>query len=330
LDNFKSFESLLSTVNVSTIDDIALRLFRFQAKHNPVYARYIDHLRVDPDKIDRIADIPFLPISFFKTQTVKTGDWNAEAQFTSSGTTGPSTSVHYVANLSLYTRHAQRCFEHFFGPLNQYHIFALMPSYLERENSSLIEMIRSFIKESESSSAGFYLYDYDKLMQDIAVCKKQAARKILLWGVSFALLDVAEKYHPDLSDCFIFETGGMKGRRKEVTRNELHDTLTTSFGVGSIYSEYGMTELLSQAYTRGGERFYPPPAMKILTRDIADPFDVGFTNRVGGLNVIDLANIYSIAFIETEDIGKVWEDGSFEVNGRLDNSDIRGCNLLVE
>lgn len=318
------------TINAVTIDDIALRLFRFQAKHNPVYASYISHLKVNTNKIDRLVDIPFLPISFFKSQALKTGEWTPMVYFTSSGTTGKCTSTHYIADVSLYHRQAATCFQHFFGELSQYHIFALMPSYLERENSSLIEMMRSFIKASGSTFSGFYLYDYDKLLEDIAACKKHGAKKPLLWGVSFALLDLAEKYRPNLHDCLVFETGGMKGRRKEITRHELHQRLTKAFNVNSIYSEYGMTELLSQSYTHGGDRFYPPPAVKIIARDIADPFEKGFANRAGGLNVIDLANLHTIAFIETEDVGKVWDDGSFEVMGRLDNSDVRGCNLLVE
>jgi len=312
------------------MNDIALRLFRYQANYNPVYASYLQHLRVNANAIGKVNEIPFLPISFFKSKILKTGQWREELYFNSSGTTGSSTSTHYIADLNFYLNHAQRCFEHFFGPLNQYAIFALMPSYLERENSSLIAMMRSFIEKSKSEFSGFYLYEHDKLLHDIETCRKVGNKKVLLWGVSFALLDLAEKFHPDLSDCIVFETGGMKGRRKEVTRMELHQDLKANFNLDRIYSEYGMTELLSQAYSRGGDQFYPSPWMKVIVREVVDPFEKGQINRTGGLNIIDLANIHSVAFIETEDSGKVFADGSFEVMGRIDNTDIRGCNLLVE
>jgi len=329
LDNFKSFTALLPTLNAANADEIALRLFQFQAANNPVYAQYLQHLRVDKAAVCKINDIPFMPISFFKNHVVKTGDWVAENYFASSGTTGSVTSTHYVADLSFYLTHAETCFSRFFGGLTNYHFLALMPSYLERSNSSLIAMMDSFIKKSKSEFSGFYLYEHDKLIADIKRLKKESSKKIILWGVSFALLDLAESHQPDLSDCLVFETGGMKGRRAEITRNQLHEQLKAGFNINEIYSEYGMTELLSQAYTRGGDLFHPPPSMKILVRDILDPFEKGLIGKVGGLNVIDFANIHSIAFIETEDSGKVNEDGSFEVLGRLDNTDVRGCNLLV-
>lgn len=330
MDNFKSFETLLSTINAGNVEDIALRLFRHQANHNPIYGKYLQHLRVNPQSIQRVSEIPFLPISFFKSQTLKTGSWATETLFTSSGTTGKSTSTHYIADLNFYLNHAQRCFEHFFGSINQYHFFAVMPSYLERENSSLIAMMRSFIQKSESEYSGFYLYEYEKLLRDIEYCRKHSNKKIVVWGVSFALLDLAEKFHPDFQDCIVFETGGMKGRRKEITRFELHDQLKQQLNASRIYSEYGMTELLSQAYSRGAELFYPSPWMKVIVREVVDPLEKGLINRTGGLNIIDLANIHSIAFVETEDAGKVFPDGSFEVLGRLDNTDVRGCNLMVE
>ena len=312
------------------MDDIALHIFRYQATHNPIYASYIHHLGVRIESVKQIRDIPFLPISFFKNHILKSGSWKEETFFTSSGTTGKLTSTHYIADLNFYLRHAEKCFEHSFGQLNQYHILALMPSYLERENSSLIAMMGSFIEKSESEYSGFYLFEQEKLIQDIKNLKKRGDKKILLWGVSFALLEMAEKYQPDLQGCLVFETGGMKGRRKEVTRQELHGVLKKYFNISNVYSEYGMTELLSQAYTKGGDIFYLPPWMKVIAREPADPFEKGFVNRNGGLNVIDLANFHSISFIETEDAGKVFADGSFEVLGRLDNSDVRGCNLLVE
>jgi hypothetical protein len=211
--------------------------------------------------------------------------------------------------------------------MDTFHFLALLPSYMERENSSLIMMINHFIKKSQSSHSGFYNTNYEKLLTDINAIKDD--RTIIIWGVTFALLELSEKYSPDLSNCLVFETGGMKGRRKEITRQELHKTLTKNFNVETIYSEYGMTELMSQAYTKGGDRFFCPHTMKVLAREITDPFNIG-VHETGGLNVIDLANIHSIAFIETEDIGKVYKDGSFNVLGRMDNSDVRGCNLLMQ
>lgn len=329
MDNFKSLKSLLYTINEQNVSDIALRLFRFQAKHNPVYGKYLDHLRVNPDTITILDSIPFLPISFFKSHSIQTGSWEPETTFTSSGTTGLSTSTHPIAETEFYLEHAERCFVHFFGRLDQYHIFALMPSYLERQGSSLIAMLASFIKKSTSSYSGFYLYDYEKLAHDLSLAKKDN-RKIILWGVSFALLDLADQFKLDLSGCIIVETGGMKGRRKEMTRDDLHEQLKNHFNVSQVYSEYGMTELLSQAYTKGGNLFYPSPWMKIVVRETTDPFEKGLVSQGGGLNVIDFANFHSIAFIETEDAGKLHPDGSFEVLGRLDNSDVRGCNLMVE
>ncbi|MFN8333965.1 MAG: acyl transferase [Cyclobacteriaceae bacterium] len=325
----KSFKSLLYSLNEQNATDIALRLFRHQVEHNPVYGSYIRNLRIDPLNVSSLEAIPFLPISFFKTHALKTGSWNRETVFTSSGTTGLTTSSHEIADLNFYLTHAEKCFTHFFGPLDQYHIFALMPSYLERNGSSLIEMLRHFINRTGSADSGFYLYNHDELARNLERAKK-SNRKIILWGVAFALLDFAEKFSIDLSGGLVFETGGMKGRRKEVTREELHRELKRCFNVSEVHSEYGMTELLSQAYTKGGELFFPSPWMKILVRETTDPLEKGLISKGGGLNVIDFANFDSIAFIETEDAGKLNPDGTFEVLGRLDNSDVRGCNLMVE
>jgi phenylacetate-coenzyme A ligase PaaK-like adenylate-forming protein len=319
----------LYTINEENAPDIALRLFRFQAEHNPVYGNYIHHLGVNPEEVKTIETIPFLPISFFKNHRIQTDLWEPETTFTSSGTTGLTTSTHLIADTDFYIAHAERCFSHFFGPLKEYHIFALMPSYLERQGSSLIAMLESFVKKTESAYSGFYLYDYEKLAHDLTQAKKDN-RKIILWGVSFALLDFAEKFSIDLSGSIILETGGMKGRRKELTRQDLHSQLKKHFNVSRVYSEYGMTELLSQAYTKGDDLFYPSPWMKIVVRETADPLTKGLISQAGGLNVIDFANFQSISFIETEDAGKIQPDGSFEVLGRLDNSDVRGCNLMVE
>lgn len=309
--------------------DIALRLFRFQAEYNPVYGDYIHYLGVHPETVKTVEAIPFLPMSFFKNHLIQTGSWEPETTFTSSGTTGLATSAHRIADIGFYISHAEKCFTHFFGPLNGYHIFALMPSYLERQGSSLIAMLESFVKKTDSPYSGFYLYDYEKLAHDLTQAKKDN-RKIILWGVSFALLDFAEKFSIDLSDSIILETGGMKGRRKEITRHDLHKQLKKHFNVAQVYSEYGMTELLSQAYTKGGDLFYSSPWMKIVVRETTDPLAKGLISQTGGLNVIDFANFYSISFIETEDAGKIHPDGGFEVLGRLDNSDVRGCNLMVE
>ncbi len=329
MDTFKSFESKLYTVNEGSFADIALQLFRFQAVSNPVYASFIRNLGLDIASVDTLEKIPFLPISLFKHLSIQTGNWLPEVIFTSSGTTGLTTSRHAVPSLSFYLDHTRRCFEFFYGPLTDYHFLALLPSYLERSGSSLVAMMDYFVKESGSGSSGFYLHETDKLLSDLDNLR-DGPRKAILWGVSFALLDLAEKYEADLSPFMIVETGGMKGRRAEITRPELHRQLNNRLRPGSIHSEYGMTELMSQAYTRGGERFFCPPWMKVLARDITDPMQKGLLNQTGGINVVDLANFYSMAFVETEDLGNVRSDGSFEVLGRLDNSDARGCNLLID
>jgi phenylacetate-coenzyme A ligase PaaK-like adenylate-forming protein len=329
LNTFKSFESQLYSVNEKSFEDIALALFRFQAKNNPVYRQYIRNLAVNINKIHTVNSVPFLPISFFKTQSIKTGDWNPETTFASSGTTGSSTSSHQIMNVQFYLNHAVRCFEHFFGSITNYHFLALLPSYLERTNSSLVAMMDHFIKQSGSEHSGFYLHDTDKLVNDLKLLTNDS-KKVILWGVSFALLDLTERYQLDLKHCIVFETGGMKGRRKELTRDELHTILSKQLNVKKIYSEYGMTELLSQSYSKGGAHFFCPPWMKILGRDITDPLEIGLQNQTCGINVIDLANWHSISFIETEDMGKCYENGTFEVLGRLDNSEVRGCNLMVE
>ena len=329
MDTSKSFNGDLYSVNDGNFSDIALQLFHFQLENNSVYRDYVHHLKVDIKAVTTVEQIPFLPISFFKNQDLKTGAWIPETSFASSGTTGLQTSVHPVRSLRFYLEHSVRCFEHFFGDITQYHFLALLPSYLERGDSSLVAMIQYFMQKSRSNSSGFYLQNTEELLKDVDRLKSDA-KKTVLWGVTFALLDLAERYHPDLHHCLVFETGGMKGRREEITRLELHSRLNQTFGTEKIFSEYGMTELFSQAYTRGGNVFFCPPWMRIIGRDISDPMEKGLLNASGGINVVDLANADSIAFIETEDIGKICDDGSFEVLGRLDNSDIRGCNLMVE
>ncbi len=330
LESFKSFDSKIYTVNESSFTDIALDLFRFQACNNLLYRSFIEGCGVSTDDVDTLENIPYLPISFFKSHPIKTGEWQEQAVFTSSGTTGGQPSRHLIADLHFYQEHARKCFEYFFGALTDYHILALLPSYMERSGSSLVAMVDYLIRESGSPHSAFYLYDYDRLVDELTVLKNDS-RKCILWGVSFALLDLAEKFPGDLSHCIVIETGGMKGKRREMTRNEVQDVLNARINVKTLFSEYGMTELLSQAYcTTGNSRFFSPPWMRIISRDITDPFRKGLLSETGGINVVDLANWQSLSFIETEDLGRVHPDGSFEVLGRLDNSDLRGCNLMIQ
>lgn len=328
METFKSFAQSLQTLNEANFEDIALRLFHFQAENNPIYKQYINYLNCDIKKVSDLSQIPFLPISFFKTQVIKSGDWDTMTEFTSSGTTGSSTSKHCVYDLNYYRSHSENIFRHFFGNPEAFHFLALLPSYLEREGSSLIEMINYLIHQSKSEHSGFYLHDYEVLLAKI-VHLKNSNRKVILWGVSFALLDLAEKSEIDLSHCIVIETGGMKGRRREWIREELHEFLTMRFNVNVIHSEYGMTELMSQAYSMGNGIYQAPPCMKIMIRNLNDPFEIVGPGKTGALNIIDLANFHSCAFIETQDIGSIKDQVYFEVLGRIDNSDIRGCNLLV-
>jgi phenylacetate-coenzyme A ligase PaaK-like adenylate-forming protein len=323
------FTSLIPTINDSNFEDIALQLFQFQAENNSVYNSYLKYRGINYTKIASLSQIPFLPISFFKSHSIVSSDWKPEIEFSSSGTTGITTSRHKVWSLPFYLSHAKKTFEQFFGSLNSYRFLALLPSYLEREGSSLIAMIEHFIKQSESIDSGFYLFNQDELIKKIEVLRS-SKKKVILWGVSFALLDLAEKFEIDLSHCIIIETGGMKGRRKEWVREELHAFLCQRFNVKKIGSEYGMTELMSQAYSFGEGQYQIPNCMKIVIRDINDPYQNLPFGRVGAINIIDLANSHSCAFIETQDLGKIGQNGYFEVLGRIDNSDLRGCNLLVE
>jgi hypothetical protein len=328
LPSIQQFTSSLSTINEHNFADIALSLFQFQAENNRVYNAYLKNLQLDYTKITSIQQIPFLPIGFFKTQQVVAGDWKPEVEFSSSGTTGATTSRHLVWSLPFYLSHAEFTFERFFGPLKDCAILALLPSYLEREGSSLIAMITHFIRQTHSEHSGFYLHNQEELLIKLEALR-ESRKKVILWGVSFALLDLAEKFEIDLSHCMVIETGGMKGRRKEWIREELHGFLCQRFNVAQIGSEYGMTELMSQAYSMGSGVYATPPWMKIDLREINDPFSNLPPGKAGGINVIDLANAHSCAFIETQDLGKNGQNGYFEVLGRIDNSDVRGCNLLV-
>lgn len=331
MNNFKSSKEHLFNITKETFEAYALRLFNYQAKHNLVYKQYIDYLNVTPSTISSLDKIPFLPIDFFKTHIVKTDVWEPVAVFESSGTTAQVRSKHYVEDIDYYHRITESIFNQFYGRLEEYHVMALLPSYLERGNSSLVAMADHFIKKSNSPHSGFYLNDLEDLIKQIERVKLKG-RSIILIGVSFALLDLAEQFDIDLKNSIVMETGGMKGRREELTREALHAVLCEQFNIKQVHSEYGMTELLSQAYAKEKGHFETPPWMRILIRDVNDPFDIRNTEnskRAGGINIIDLANIQSCAFIETQDIGRKITDNNFEVLGRFDNADIRGCNLLV-
>ncbi|MBS3770515.1 MAG: acyltransferase [Bacteroidales bacterium] len=309
-------------------DQLALSVFFYQIHNNPVYGRYCQLLRINPHKVKTVRDIPFLPIEFFKHHRIMTEGDQWEKVFFSSGTTGMHRSRHYIKRLDLYRKSFLETFKRFYGPVDDYCILALLPGYLEQEGSSLVFMVNEFIEQSGHPDSGFYLDDYDLLANKLRRLDRQNQR-IILFGVSHALVELAEKFTFQLKNTIIMETGGMKGRREEITREELHQILMRSFGVDRIHSEYGMAELLSQAYAKKYGYFYTPPWMKALIRDFYDPFSYLETGRSGGINVIDLANLYSCSFIETEDVGRLNEDGSFEVLGRFDYTDIRGCNLMV-
>ena len=314
----------------SAFSSAALRIFRFQAEGNPVYRQFIMSLGKNADRIENIADIPFIPAEFFKSHTVAIENLQFEAIFESSRTTGTDPGRHFVHDLKLYEKSFLASFRHFYGEPSGYMIAALLPSYSERQNSSLIYMMRGLISESRNKFSGFYNESPADLIKNIQR-SKASGQKTFLLGVSFALLDLAGKYAPDLSGTIVMETGGMKGRRKEITREELHEILKLKLNVSEIHSEYGMTELLSQAYSKGNGIFYCPPWMKVLIRDPQDPLTVSAEPGIsGGINIIDLANIYSCSFIATGDFGRLYENGGFNVSGRFDNSDIRGCNLMAE
>lgn len=305
----------------------ALQIFNFQYLHNYVYRRWVDALGVTPNTVTDPFNIPFLPVSFFKSHNVITGDFNPQATFESSGTTGSVNSRHVVKDLSLYTQSFTEGFKHYYGLPGEWCIIGLLPSYLERTGSSLVVMVDELIKQSAPTESGFYLYEYEKL-HSVLQALEARQQKTLLIGVTFALLDFAEQFPMSLQSTVVMETGGMKGRRREMVREEVHTILQQQLGVSSVHSEYGMTELLSQGYSYGDGIFTTVPWMKVMIRDEDDPLLVTNTGR-GLINVVDLANIYSCSFIATDDVGRIFDDGSFEVSGRRDNSDIRGCSLMV-
>jgi hypothetical protein len=305
-----------------------VQLFHYQVEHNEVYKHYCNHLRVDISSVDSVAQIPFLPVSFFKTHSVQTGRYTPEVTYTSSATTGMIQSKHHVKDTNLYIQSFEKAFELFYGKPDQYAIVALLPNYSERGGSSLIVMADYLIRKSKHPASGFYLYNFEDLYNTLLQLQ-QSNTKILLLGVTFALLDFAERFPVALRpQDIIMETGGMKGRRKEMIRAEVHEQLRNAFGVKHIHSEYGMTELLSQGYSNGNGIFYTPPWLKIMISDSTDSLSLLSEGKSGLINVIDLANIHSCAFIQTADLGKLHPDGGFEVLGRLDQSDIRGCSLL--
>ena len=322
-------ESIFDIRSTEDFNEVCLEIFRFQAANCPVYHDYVKLLDVNPATVSSIEEIPFLPISFFKSHKVVCGADNGATIFLSSGTTGMEQSKHFVSDVSLYEKSFRKGFEQFYGPINEFCILALLPSYLEREGSSLIYMVNDLIEQSNHADSGFYLRQYDEIATKLRELEAQKQPTLLL-GVTYALLDLIEQEQLNLEYTIIMETGGMKGKRKEMVREELHRTLCNGFGVDAIHSEYGMTEMLSQGYSLGSGLFDCVPWMKILVREINDPFQYCAVGRTGGINVIDLANLYSCSFIATQDLGKLHQNGQFEVLGRFDNSDIRGCNLLIE
>ncbi len=311
----------------SDFEKIALKIFRYQVRHNNVYREFTDYLQINAEEVTRITDIPFLPVAFFKNRKIVSSPPPYDTVFMSSGTTGMRRSRHYVKNLKLYEESFTRAFRHFYGDIKQYTVLALLPSYVAQGHSSLVYMVDTLIKLSDNPRSGFYLND-SKLPALIKELDEQA-RPVLLIGVSYALLDLLQNNRFQLKHTIIMETGGMKGRRKEMIREELHENLKKGFGVESIHSEYGMTELLSQSYSKGQGIFSSPPWQKILIRDTEDPLTYLPNGKTGGINIIDLANIHSCAFIATQDLGKRLNPEQFEILGRFDHSDIRGCNLLV-
>lgn len=308
--------------------ELALETFKYQYQNNTVYQRYCNLLGQSPKTIKRVVDIPFLPIEFFKKNKVVSSNILEEAIFTSSGTTAAVTSKHYVVDLSLYRESYLEAFQLFYGDIKDYCVLALLPSYLERTGSSLIYMVEDLIERSVHHDSGFYLNNYQELQKKLNALDSKD-QKVLLIGVSFGLLDLVEQYSFQLKNTIVMETGGMKGRRKEITRFELHAILKKGFGVHKIHSEYGMTELLSQAYSNGKGIFKCPPWMKVMTRNTENPLELLGNSTTGGLNVIDLANYNSCSFIATQDLGKTYKNNCFEVLGRFDHSDVRGCNLMA-
>ncbi|MEI6576252.1 MAG: acyl transferase [Bacteroidota bacterium] len=328
IKNPPDYNSVFTIKTERHFEETALEIFAFQYANNPVYREFVQALGKNPSSVNSVEKIPFLPVEFFKSHKIISGDTSPFFAFESSGTTAQITSRHYVIDPLWYEKSFTEGFRYFFGDVRNYRILALLPSYQERENSSLVYMAERLINDSKDPDSGFYL-DQDDLLLTRLTEGCGSDKKTLLLGVSFALLDLAEKYPQALGDIILMETGGMKGRREELTREDLHERLGKAFQLKDIFSEYGMTELFSQAYSKGNGVFHSPPWMKILIRDPNDPLAYLPEGRSGGINIIDLANVYSCSFIATQDLGKCLPGGGFEVSGRFDHSDVRGCNLLV-
>lgn len=333
--DFSENTTLHSIFKVSdeNFDSLAIDLFNFQYEQNETYRKYCDAIHCKALSVKAIEDIPYLPISFFKSKDVKTTSFDTSTIFESSGTTGINTSRHFVKDLSIYKKSFLETFELFYGEVTKYCIIGLLPSYLERSHSSLVMMTNDLIIRSGNVESGFYLYDHAKLHQTLLINEAKQQPTILI-GVTYALLDFADKYPMRLKHTIVMETGGMKGRNKELTREEVHTTLRLQLGVSKVHAEYGMTELLSQAYSKDNGHFYSPPWMKVLARSEDDPFEVRTAYAIpkgimGAANIIDFANVYSCCFIATDDVIRLYPDGNFEVLGRLDNSDLRGCGLMI-
>lgn len=325
----KHSEDIFSIQNTAQFNVVALETFKFQVNNCAVYKEYIHHLGVNVQSVNQVEQIPFLPISFFKSHSILSSINPIEITFSSSGTTGMVTSSHHVTDVKLYEQSYLQAFNQFYGKIEDYCFLALLPSYQQRSGSSLIYMVNDLIEKSKHSKSGYFLYNHDDLLNTLLDLKSKNQKTVLI-GVTYALLDFIEQHDVNFPDLIVMETGGMKGKRKEMVREELHEQLTKGFGIKSIHSEYGMTELLSQAYSLGEGVFNCPNWMQVLIRDTNDPLTLIEKRKTGGINVIDLANINSCSFIATQDLGRINNDGSFEVLGRFDNADIRGCNLLVQ
>lgn len=327
---FNIREKIFNISSEEEFNRLAIEIFLYQVENNPVYQKYVSCICKDLKHIRYFEQIPFLPVEFFRTQKVITGNKPEQLVFSSSGTTGQARSYHYVTDLAIYEDSAVTAFERFYGKVADYTILALLPSYSERKDSSLVWMTELFINKSNyREDCGFYRNEYSLLLKKLKKLSKKFSRKILLLGVSYALLDLAEKIDFCLENAIVMETGGMKGKRKEIIRKELHEILCKNFGITSVHSEYGMTELLSQAYSQANGIYRCPPWMKVLVRETNDPLTLIESGRNGGINIIDLANINSCSFIATQDMGKLYKDGTFEVSGRFDQSETRGCNLFM-
>ncbi len=326
---YTQFKQAVLQLQDEGFEKLALEIFEFQSEKNPIYRAYLSHLKVNPKKVSSVRQIPFLPIQFFKDHKILCEDAHTSHFFESSGTTGVQSARHYMPDLDFYLTNARKLFEAVYGSLSNYVILALLPSYLEKGNSSLVFMVQDFMNYSANGS-GFYLNNLHEL-KEVLDDHYSHGKKVILWGVTYALLDFADYCHQgNYPDLIIMETGGMKGRRKEMIREEIHDQLKRAFGVASVHSEYGMTELTSQFYAPKEGIFLPCPTARIFIREVTDPFSWEERGRSGGLNIIDLANIYSCAFIETKDIGRGLPENKAAILGRFDHADVRGCNLLVQ